>query len=91
MSDTKHAQKRSQQRCIPPIVHSWLDVYGAQRFDGRGGCTIYFDKRSRKRMEAELGRHFVSENKKYLNMYRVEGSDSSEALTYGHRYKRVLK
>jgi hypothetical protein len=66
-----HAKHRNQQRCIPPAVHDWLTRYGTEHFDGRGGCRVFFSKTSIKKMEQELGKHFVRENKKYLDAYRV--------------------
>lgn len=89
MKFTKHAIKRSNERCIPPIVQSWLDDYGRRKFDGRGGCIVYFDKSAIRKMQTELGRHFVEENKKYLRAYRVESSKEGNIITCGHRYKRI--
>jgi len=40
-------------------------------------------------MKRELGRHFVRENKKYLNIYRVESSDDGRDITVGIRLKRI--
>ena len=88
---SKHAQDRNQQRCIPPIVHEWLTRYGTEQYDGHGGCKVFFTKSGIKQMEVELGKHFVRENKKYLNVYRVESSRESKVVTCGHRTKRFRR
>ena len=80
---SKHCQHRNQQRCIPPVVHIWLSEYGDEQHDGHGGIKIYFSSRSKKEMERCLGRHFVRENKKYLNAYRVESSSDGMVITSG--------
>ncbi len=84
-----HAQHRNQQRCIPPIVHDWLSEFGIEKFDGHGGVRVYFSGESIKRMERELGRHFVRENRKYLNAYRVESSSDGTVITCGRKTKRI--
>lgn len=85
---TKHARDRNQQRVIPPIVHAWLDTYGAEKTAGHGACVIHFDKKGVRRMEADLGKRFVRENKKYLKVYRVEAADGL-VFTTGYRDKRI--
>ena len=90
MNYSKHAKDRNQQRCIPPIVHAWLDDYGRCKFDGQGACIVYFDKSGIRRMEKELGKQFVRENKKYWRIYRVESNEDSSVITCGHRYKRIF-
>lgn len=86
---SKHCQHRNQQRCIPPIVHEWLSEYGEEKYDGHGGIVRYFSSRSKREMERDLGRHFVRENKKYLNIYRVESSENGRDITAGRRIKRI--
>ena len=85
---SKHCLQRNQQRCIPPVVHYWLSEFGEEKYDGHGAIKVYFSSKSIKVMERSLGRHFVRENKKYLNAYRVEGTDGS-VITSGWREKRI--
>jgi hypothetical protein len=85
---SNHATHRNQQRCIPPIVHDWLTRYGTEQYDGHGGCRVFFTKPSIKKMEIELGKHFVRENKKYLDVYRVESTSDGTVITCGRKSKR---
>ncbi len=85
---SKHAHKRNQQRCIPPIVHLWLSKYGEERFDKHGGIKRYFSSKSKKMMEKELGRNFIQENKKYLKAYCIE-NHSGSVITCGWITKRI--
>ena len=85
---SKHAMHRNQQRCIPPIVHDWLTRYGTEQYDGHGRCLVFFTKPGIRKMEIELGKHFVQENKKYLNVYRVESSRNGTIITCGRKTKR---
>ena len=89
MSFSNHCQVRNQQRCIPPIVHEWLSEYGIEAHDGHGGIRISFTHESIRRMEKELGRHFVRENRKYLNVYRVESTRDGCIITTGWRTRRM--
>jgi len=87
---SKHAKTRNQQRCIPPIVHQWLDEYGKEVYDKhRGAIKVFFSSESIKRLERNCGRHFIRENKKYLRAYRIEGSSDSKIITCGWRTKRI--
>jgi hypothetical protein len=85
---SNHATHRNQQRCIPPIVHDWLTRYGTEQYDGHGGCRVFFTKLSIKKMEIELGKRFVRENKKYLDVYRVESTSDGTVITCGRKSKR---
>lgn len=38
---TAHAQKRAQQRGIPPLIDELLDLYGREQHDGRGGVILF--------------------------------------------------
>lgn len=86
---SNHALQRSQQRCIPPVVHQWLTVYGEEYFDGHGGIRVFFSSKSKRKMEQELGRHFVRENQKYLKAYRVESSSDGTIITCGWKSGRL--
>ena len=89
MSLTNHCHVRNQQRCIPPIVHEWLSEYGVETHDGHGGIKIYFTHESIRRMERDFGRHFVRENRKYLNVYRVDSATDGCVITAGWRTRRI--
>lgn len=91
MGNSIHYRNRKQQRCIPPIVETWLDQYGEEEFDGHGGIRLYFGHRSIKKMEQDLGRHFVRENEKYLNVYKIESSRADCVITCGWLTKRIRR
>ena len=86
---TKHGQCRAQQRCLPPIVHQWLDHYGKETYDGHGAIIVSFTHQSTRAMERDLGRHFVRQNRKFLHAYRVERNSDGAIVTAGWRTKRL--
>ena len=88
---TQHAKVRLQQRCIPLIVNQWLDEFGEEVFDGHGGVYISFTHQSIRTMEQAFGRHFVRQNWKYLNVYRIESVDNSTVITVGWRTRRIIR
>jgi hypothetical protein len=89
MNALSHATKRMQMRCIPPVVHSWLDQFGDEAYDGHGGVCVFFSRESVRRMERALGRHFVRQNRKYLQAYRIDSSHDSAVITTGWRTKHL--
>ncbi|MFB1487724.1 MULTISPECIES: hypothetical protein [unclassified Thiocapsa] len=86
---TQHAECRAQQRCIPPLMHEWLERFGEEIYDGHGVVIRYFDKRSRRRMERDLGREPVKRFADKLRAYRVEDSRTGVTLTTGYRTRRL--
>lgn len=89
---TKHAEIRAQQRCIPPVIHQWLDEFGEEAYDGHGGVKVFFSSRSIDRMKRQLGPHFVEFIARWLSRaYRVESSHDGTALTCGWRHRRVRR
>jgi hypothetical protein len=89
MTYSKHSQQRVQQRCIPTVIHQWLDEFGEEEFDGHGGIYRYFSHHSIRVMEQRLGRHFVQQNHRYLNAYQVESTDDHTVITVGWRTRRI--
>jgi len=88
---TRHAIRRAQQRGIPPLVEQWLDDYGDQQFDGRGGVIRYFSRRSRRALERQNGRAVVARLAEYLDCYKVEATDDASTITVGHRTGRMFR
>jgi hypothetical protein len=84
-----HASLRAQQRAIPPVVDRWLDEFGEQQHDGHGGIRVYFSRRSVRAMERALGSHFIRQNGKYLNAYRVESAMDGCVITAGWRTCKI--
>lgn len=86
---SRHASIRAQQRGIPPLIDQWLDLYGHEEYDGRGGIVVYFDKQSRRAMERDMGREPIRKCEEWLDVYKVVESDKGKIITLGHRFKRM--
>lgn len=84
---TLHAEVRAHQRAIPPLILEWLDRYGAHEHDSRGAMVAYFDKRSRRLLEKDVGKRIVDRLDDLLDTYLVVDDDN--VVTVGHRYKRI--
>jgi len=93
MSDTlsKHAEIRAQQRGIPPLIDEFLDLYGCERYDGRGAVVLYLDKMSIRRMERDMGREPVRRLSTWHNAYKVKSSINGCTITTGIRCKRIWR
>jgi hypothetical protein len=90
-SFTRHASRRTQQRCVPPLIDEWLDRFGEESYDGRGGIIRYFSKRSIRDMERSFGREPVRRMSDKLTAYKVEDSRDGRVLTAGYRFKHVVR
>lgn len=86
---TQHARHRMQQRCVPPLVVTWLLEFGCEQYDHRGGIIHYFDKHSRRCLEQAVGRRVVARLADYLNSYAVSSVSDDVLVTVGRRYKRL--
>ena len=85
MNMTKHAQTRSQQRAIPPLIIEWLCKYGC-RLKGMNGTTVcFFDRESRRCLASEVGHIVVRRLSDMMDTYLVLSGNS--IVTIGHRYK----
>ncbi len=85
MNMTKHAQTRSQQRAIPPLIIEWLCKYGC-RLNGMNGTTVcFFDRESRRSLASEVGHVVVRRLSDMMDTYLVLSGNS--IVTLGHRYK----
>lgn len=89
--NTKHARTRAQQRCIPPLIQQWLEVYGEAEYDGHGGIIRYFSRSSIKSMKRDFGSAPIKKMTQYLVAYKVESSHDGKVLTIGHRSKRIKR
>ncbi len=88
--NTKHAEKRAQQRGIPPMVDQLLDLYGQEEHNGHGTVILYLSKNSIRNMERDLGRRPVSRLSEWLNAYKVKSIDGL-TITVGHRTRRLWR
>ncbi|MDT8282655.1 MAG: hypothetical protein RQ982_07565 [Gammaproteobacteria bacterium] len=84
---TDHALKRSQQRCIPPLIIHWLCQYGSRRRSSNGTILCYFDKKSLRLISADVGHLVIRRLSGLMNAYLVIAGN--HIVTVGHRYKPV--
>ena len=88
---TRHADTRAQQRGIPPLMDEFLDRYGAEQYDGRGGVIVYLDKTSIRQMERDLGRRAIARLSEWLDAYKVRATNDGKTITIGHRTDRIRR
>lgn len=84
---SKHAQIRSQQRAIPPMLIDLLLQFGSSERSGSGVTKMYFDKTSRRKVRAYAGPLGGLLNE-YLDVYAVV-TDDLRVITAGHRSQRI--
>ena len=89
MNMTKHAEVRKQQRAIPPLILDWLEQYGARERDSKGVEIVFFDKKSRRALQRDLGKRVVGLLADLLDTYLV--LEGETVITVGHRYKRIRR
>lgn len=90
MRTSLHAEIRSQQRGIPPLIDVLLDDYGSEEHVGDGRVLKFFTKQSIRRMESSMGRAVVSRLATWHDCYKIVGSDGY-SITIGHRFQRVRR
>lgn len=86
MKPTSHATVRAQQRGIPPIVIDLLLQFGQVEHDHAGAEILYFDRRSKKRIESYVGALF-GKLSEHLDNYAVVAN--GRIVTVGVRHKRI--
>jgi len=84
---THHAQKRAQQRGIPPLIRDWLLCYGEERYDHHGGIVRFFSRASLRNLERDIGREPLRRLSEYLDCYLVESSSNGQVITVGKRHE----
>jgi hypothetical protein len=89
--NSRHSEIRSQQRCIPRFVDDLLEAYGQETYDGHGGLIRYFDKRSLRQMERDMGREPVRMFSCWHDAYKVVSVSDGGLITIGHRYRRIIR
>jgi len=80
MMQSRHAQTRAQQRCIPPLVMEWLLAYG-RRLSSHGAERITFDKRSRRELARDVGVPVVKTMSRFLNTSLVVDPDTETVIS----------
>ena len=87
MNVTKHAQARSQQRGIPPLVIDLLLQFGKSEPAGNGAAKMFFDAPARRRVAAYAG-SLANRIDEHLDLYAVVSQDM-QIITVGHRLERI--
>jgi hypothetical protein len=89
MSMSRHANERSQQRAIPPMMIDLLLQFGSSANAGAGVSKLFFDKVSRRRVKAYAGSlsRLLDE---HLDVYAVVSADM-KVITVGHRQERITR
>lgn len=83
---TKHAQTRTQQRAIPPMLIDLLLQFGSSERSGTGVSKVFFDKSSRRKVKAYAG-SLARLLDEHLDVYAVV-TDDMTVITAGHRTGR---
>ena len=89
MNLTRHAQNRSQQRCIPPMVLDLLIQFGASESAGDGASKMFFDKSARRRVHSYAGA-LAPLLDAHLDSYAVISQDN-QVITAGYRTERIRR
>ena len=86
---TLHAQKRMQQRGIPPFVIELLEQFGSSARCPGGAERLTFDKPARARLSHAFGgARGVAMIDRWLRVYMVISDDTGEVVTAAHRSHR---
>ena len=88
---TLHAEKRMQQRGIPPLVVELLEQFGASARCPGGAERLTFDKAAKARLRRALGARGVAIVSRWLGIYTVVSDDTGEVITAAHRCHRFKR
>ncbi len=86
---TKHAQARSQQRGISPMMIDLLFQFGVKESAGGGATKIFLNKEAKRKLSAYAGR-LASHLEQHLDIYAVVGRDD-EVITVAHRIEHIQR
>jgi len=86
---TQHAEKRLQQRGIPPFIIDLLLDYGECQHDKKGVEILYFNTKSKKQLHVYLGPIGKKLLSGYSDIYAVVSK--GQVITCGHRYKHIRR
>jgi hypothetical protein len=85
-----HAQRRMQQRAIPPCLIDWLFEFGAEAYDHHGAQIRYFDRAAKRRLAEGVPAQEIAQFDQKLNAYLVESTDGT-VITLAYRNKRLRR
>lgn len=89
MNLTRHAQARTQQRGIPPLMIDLLLQFGAHERAGAGMQKYFFDKTARRQLRSYAG-PFASSIEQHLDIYVVV-DEHYQVITVAHRTERIRR
>lgn len=84
---SNHAEKRMQQRGIPPLLVDWLYNYGKSLFDNHGAEILFFSKKSSRLLKRDIGSIIYRKIEHLLDCYLIHSN--GVVITVGRRYKRL--
>ncbi len=86
---TKHAQTRSQQRGISPMMVDLLRQFGVKEPAGSGATKVFLNKEGKRKLTAYAGR-LASHLQQHLDIYAVLSAED-EVITVAHRIKHIQR
>ena len=86
---TRHAQKRMQQRSIPPLVVELLLNHGERVPARRGAEIFYFGNRGRSRVRLTEGLDLTRRLEGHLHDYVIVAD--GKVITCGKRYQPIWR
>ena len=86
MHNTVHSGIRGQQRGVPPMIVDLLIQFGAREQHTQGSEIVYFNRKSKKKIETYAGGLFGKLNE-HMDAYAVIAS--GKLVTVGARFKRI--
>jgi hypothetical protein len=82
---TEHASIRSQQRAIPKFIEDLLDLYGDHQYQRGKRQMFFFSKRSKRKMNQDLGKPIVKCLSKFFDVVMVKSEVNDVVTVYWHR------
>lgn len=86
---TKHAEIRSKQRGISPLMIDLLLKFGEEEPAGGGARKVYLNKPARRKLHAYAGA-LAPLIDQHLDIYAVVSHDY-QIVTVGHRYEHTQR
>lgn len=89
MNMTHHANVRSQQRVIAPLIIDLLLQFGKSESAGAGVAKVFFDRKARKQIAVYAG-PLASTLRDHLDTCAVVDSNM-QIIAVGHRTARIQR
>ena len=89
MNMSQHANLRSQQRAISPMLVDLLIQFGTSEPAGNGASKVFFDKAARRRVKSYAG-PLAGLLNEHLDVYAVISSED-QVITAAHLTERIRR